>query len=299
MAIDMKERRNSLGASEWSQVLGLSPFGDSYQVFARKTGLQDSSFATARMADGNDSEDFVLNLAEKRLPLRQGTRLVGKQVKITHHADTWLTATLDAIADLIVDGQPVSAVIEAKTISTPIYNKIPEYYLIQVLAQMYCTGLNLGYLVVWSTKDTEFRAFPVRMEDHREWFEECYAKVRHFWFENVVKNIAPEKKEILREKEVTLADELMEEYLEAQEQEKLHKDRKDEAKKKIIEALGNPTEYRAKDHRYQIDLTTTTSKRLDTDKLKSEKGDLVAPYFSETSSQRLVVKRIGLKMLAS
>lgn len=293
--IDPKTRRDSLGASEWSQVLGISPFGDAVKVFDRKTGRNDHGFSSSRMADGNDAEAFVLRLAEARLPLREGSKLVGQQVKIYHPREQWLSATLDGIADVIIDGQPMSAVIEAKTISTPIYKSVPEYYLIQVLAQMYVTGLRHGFLVVWSTKDTEFRSFLIKMDDHEEWFKESHEKVKHFWFEHVVKDVSPPRNDIVREKDVTLDEALIEAYLQAQEDERLAKERKDAAKEAIMEALGNPKEYRAKDHRYQVDLVTTISKRLDTESLKADQADLVGKYQVESSSTRLTVKRIGLK----
>jgi putative phage-type endonuclease len=296
--IDPKTRRQSLGASEWAAVLGISPFSDAYKVFASKTGSDSGSFFSPRMADGNDTENFVLNLAEKRLPLVPGTKIVGQQVRIAHHTESWATATLDAIAEVIIGDQKVSAVVEAKTISANLYNAIPDYYLIQVLVQMWCCGLEHGYLVVWSTKETKFKSFLIEMKDHQAWFDECLAKVKGFWMDYVLKGIAPERVEIVREKTTEIPTELIEEYLVSSEKEKFWKERKDKFKEQIMEVIGpDQKEYRIKTTDYQLDMTWVASKRLDTDRLKAEQGDLVAPYYSESGSHRFALKRTSPKLL--
>ena len=294
--IDPKTRRDTLGASEWAAVLGISPFGDAFKVYQRKTGQADGSFTSARMADGNDTENFVLNLAEKRLPLVAGTKIVGQQVQITHHSERWATATLDALCDVVIDGRTVSAVVEAKTISTKLYIQIPEYYLIQVLVQMWCCGLEDGYLVVWSTRDTQFGTWHIKFADHKTWFNECLTKVKSFWHENVVKRVPPEHHVIEREKTTDVPEDLMEQYLDAQDAERLAKEQKDLAKQKILEHIGERTEdYRVKTGDYQIDITYVVTKRLDTDKLKAEQGENLAPFYTESKSQRFTLKRVSLK----
>ena len=136
------------------------------------------------------------------------------------------------------------------------------------------------------------------MKDHQAWFDECLAKVKGFWMDYVLKGIAPERVEIVREKTTEIPTELMEEYLDALESERLWKDKKDKAKEKIMEMIGpDQKEYRIKTTDYQLDMTWVASKRLDTDRLKAEQGDLVAPYYSESGSHRFALKRTSPKLL--
>lgn len=292
---DRKSRRYSIGASEWSQILGISPFGDAYRCYQLKTGMESSNWTSKHVQDGNDAEDFVLALAEKRLPLAAGASLVGKQVKLASQVHPYLTATLDGLAEVMISDQQVTAVIEAKTISTASYSVVPEYYLVQVLAQMYVAGVHFGYLVVWSKKDQEFKSFLIRRSEHEAYLQSALARVISFWVDNVQAGIPPEKKEINRESEVKLPEELLEEFLAAQEAESAAKEAKETARGRILEYLGEVDEYRAKDHRYQVDLTTTTSKRLDTKAMQAQHPDLAENFYTESKSQRLVIKRVGIK----
>lgn len=296
---DRKSRRYSIGASEWSQILGISPFGDAYRVYQLKTGMESSNWTSKHVQDGNDAEDFVLALAEKRLPLAAGASLVGKQVKLASPKYPYLTATLDGLAEVMVADQQVTAVIEAKTISTAMYSVVPEYYLVQVLAQMFVSGVHFGYLVVWSKKDQEFKSFLIRRADHEGYLQSALSRVLSFWTDNVQAGIPPEKKVVEREAEVQVPEDLLEAFLEAQEAEKVAKEAKDSARDRILEFLGEIDEYRAKDHRYQIDLTTTTTKRLDTKAMQAQHPELAENFYTESKSQRLVIKRIGLKPINS
>ena len=292
---DRMLRRYSIGASEWSQVLGISPFGDASRVYQSKTGEETHNWVSKHVQDGNDAEDFVLALAEKRLPLVAGSSLVGKQVKLASQTHPYLTATLDGLAEVIVADQQVTAVIEAKTISTAMYSVVPEYYLTQVLAQMYVAGVGFGFLVVWSKKDQEFKSFLIRRADHEAYLQSALARVLSFWTDHVQAGIPPEKKVVEREDNVQLPEELLEAFLNAQDAEKVAKEAKESARDRLLECLGEKEEYRAKDHRYQIDLTTNTTKRLDTKAMQAKHPDVAEKFYTESKSQRLVIKRVGIK----
>lgn len=280
------ERNLYLGASEVACVMGCSPFGDALKVYMTKVYPQRESIPTERMQVGLDTEDFVLTQFEKKL----GVTVTNKQYRMTHWQEVWAGATLDGMA--VIDGK--TAVVEAKTISTPLYLEAPLYYVMQVLWQQWISGAEKGYLAVWSTKDMLFRYYPIDVADHRELLEECIAKCKSFWFNHVVPQNPPEKR-VVERSEQDLPDDLLDQYCSIQEQIKDLDAQKKELHQRIIESVGSPSELRAKNSRFQMDLTTQVSRRLNTKKLEHDNPELTQQYYEQNSSQRLVIKRLGVK----
>ena len=138
----LAERRKAIGASEVSSILGLNPYGTAWEVAADKRGLLDP-FENKATNAGNVLERAVLDHAESVL----GTLM--RNVRIEHKSLP-LASTCDA--QVAFGGEPV----EAKTtgIVGPVIgqwgdaltDQVPDYYLVQVHAQLMCTGKDLGYL---------------------------------------------------------------------------------------------------------------------------------------------------------
>lgn len=138
----LAERRKEIGASEVSSILGLNPYGTAWEVAADKRGLLNP-FENKATGAGKVLEVAVLDHAESVL----GT--LKRNVRIKHKSLP-LAATCDA--QIAFTSEPV----EAKTtgIVGPIVgqwgdaltDQVPDYYLVQVHAQLMCTGKELGYL---------------------------------------------------------------------------------------------------------------------------------------------------------
>ena len=279
-------RSSYLGASEVACILGTSPFGDALKVYYTKTHPQSSTPPTERMQVGLDTEDFVLTQFEAKFE----TKVTHKQCRMIHWMENWAGCTLDGLAE--VNGK--TSVVEAKTISTSLYLEPPAYYVVQVLWQQWIAGCDQGYLAVWSTKDLAFKAYPIHINDYLPLLTEAVDKCKKFWFDHVAAKVPPERKSIERTSSNDLPEELLDKYCTIQEQMKDLEAQKKDLYQKIFETLGHPQELRAKSDRFQLDLTTQASKRINSKKLEFENPELVQKYIEQNSSQRLVVKRLGV-----
>lgn len=282
------QRSHYLGASEIACILGISPFGDKFKVWYGKTHPKEfDSTPTGKMQLGLDTEDFVLTQFEKRF----NTTVTRKQERMHHWLEDWAGCTLDGMA--VVNGE--KAVIEAKTIGTSIYNTPPEYYVIQVLWQQWVAGVDQGYLVVWSTKDLAFETYAIHIADHQAKLTEAVQAGKEFWMNHVLTGIPPERNTTERQ-DKELPEDLLEEYCHVQDQIKDLTVRKDILRQQIVEAMGCPSDLKSQSSKYQLDITTTQTKRLNSKKLESDNPTLVQNYFETSSSQRVVAKRLSARI---
>ncbi len=139
----LADRRDAIGASDLAAVLGLSPWATPWEVWAEKRGMLEPWSGNDATRAGIAFEGAVLDHAESELgELRRNVRIAAESLP--------LAATCDAIVS--ASGEPV----EAKTTGLvgPVHgswgdaltDEIPEHYLVQVHAQLMCTGAELGYL---------------------------------------------------------------------------------------------------------------------------------------------------------
>lgn len=139
----LEERRKNLGASDMAAILGLNPRTTPWQVWADKTGRLEPEPSTAAQRAGLLYERAILDYAEDVLGDADRDVLV-----------TCPTAPMAATCDAIIrsTGHPV----EAKTtgITGPVFgdwgeefsDDVPEYYAIQVHAQLVCTRAEIAHL---------------------------------------------------------------------------------------------------------------------------------------------------------
>lgn len=138
----LQERRKSIGASDASAILGINPWSTPWEIWAEKRGML-APMRNAATDAGNALEPVVLNYAEHQLGK------LDRNVRVKHDLLP-LAATCDAIVASC--GTPV----EAKTtgIVGPVVgdwgdestDQVPDYYLVQVHAQLMCTKKDIGYL---------------------------------------------------------------------------------------------------------------------------------------------------------
>lgn len=283
-------RKNCLGASEWAQVMGISPFGSALDVYNKKLGLVDPSGRTSDAIErGNRQEDFVLNEFAGKF----GCEIRNKQLRVAHPEHSWATATLDGMA---YRGLECLGPVEAKTINTPLYGKVPDYYLIQVLVQCWVTGSKGGHLAVWSTKEAKFMAYPVRFIDHIEFFNDAKDKCEKFWFGNVLAEVPPEAPQRREREEIPLPDDLFDQYCSLGEEIDRLTDARKKIRRDILDFLGSPKELHAINGQFRVDITEVETPRLSTKKLESVHPDLVKEFQEKSLSQRVDIRRIGVKL---
>jgi putative phage-type endonuclease len=139
----LRDRKKAIGASDVAAILGVSPYASPWDVWADKTDRVEPWGGNVATRLGQRFEPAVLDFAEETL----GT--LARNVRVLHPALP-VASTLDA--QCVGSLRPV----EAKTtgLAGPSYgdwglagtNEVPENYLVQVHAQLLCTGADLGYL---------------------------------------------------------------------------------------------------------------------------------------------------------
>lgn len=144
----LKARRNWIGASDVSTILGLNPYESPMKPWAEKTGRLPIDETTGKtQAAGHKLEPVLLDMAEERLggPLERNVEVAHQRSSVP------IVATLDAAVDRV---RPV----EAKTYG--LFNKfadisiwgpdgsdkIPIWYRVQVQTQMACSGGDVAYM---------------------------------------------------------------------------------------------------------------------------------------------------------
>lgn len=242
---ELERRRNFITATDVSAILGENPWKNGADVFLEKTqGLSAFKGNDATEA-GTILEPAVLAWAEKRLgALHPGDWMV--------HENGVNACSLDARRQ---NGE----VVEAKTsgIVGPGFvdpskwgddgtDEIPDYYLLQVQAQLMVTGAARAWVpaLLGGRGFVMFCVMPNR--DLQEVIAENSVA---FWNEHVLANVAPPDvrpsmdylKVMRREPDKTalLADELAERYLAASEARKEADRQQEDAKSALIEALGD------------------------------------------------------------
>lgn len=148
MTIDHEQRRHCIGASEVSAVLGISPYQTSHGLWLEKTEQVEPWAGNKSTKIGKKLESVLLDDAEERYGE------LTRDVRVPSPNGSPLTATLDG---LVVDqNRPVECKTSGMTggpvkgdWGEELTDQIPDYYLLQVQAQLYCSGADLAYVLAW------------------------------------------------------------------------------------------------------------------------------------------------------
>lgn len=223
---NLKNRKKGIGASDMAGILGLSKWSTPVSVFLSKT-RDVVDFETGVTRRGHRLEDFVLYC------LNKDTRLLISSVPQTifHPQKEFILCHLDAVA-LLKDnlGQlEEDKIIEAKTQHLSQRNKwgakwtdqIPEHIFIQAQYQLLVTGRNEVLIPVLFAKEEIFKSMTIALDIHPLNYKNLYdqynnlfefqiykvkrnedliiilfSKAIDFWENHVLKNIAPEARNI-------------------------------------------------------------------------------------------------------
>lgn len=142
----LTKRREGIGASDVAAILGLSPYGSPFTVWAEKTQGWEAEESES-MHFGRVLEDVVVDEFTQSKGLH-----VGLRESLVHHPDfSWARATIDGLVFETPDinlsrvdiwGAPLG-VYEGKTDgSWSRWSEIPDHIALQVNWQMFVTGLD-------------------------------------------------------------------------------------------------------------------------------------------------------------
>ena len=291
----LKLRKQGIGGSDASVILGMNPWKSPMDLWLDKTGEFDEDNDNEAMYFGRALEDFVA----KEFTLRTGLKVRRKNSMLRHADHPWMLANVDRM----VVGEDSG--LEAKTAS--IYSLdvwkegVPEHYYPQVQHYMAVTGLKFWYVAALVGGQHFFIHKIFRNED---FITELIEKEEAFWklvtegtpppmdgseaCSKLLNSLYPEGE---KDKEVQLpldAALLIRQYEEGKEEEDLAKTKKDEAANKLKEMLGDSE--RGFVHDRKVSWTNVSTKRFDSKRFEKEHPDLHGQYLNESLSRRFSIK---------
>jgi len=303
-----KLRRTYLGGSDAGAILGMSQYASPLSVYCSKKGLyepEDNEF----MLWGRILEPVIRDQWQARHPKWK----VESDSKLYRHPELeWLGGTVDGLVfypayltgDLGRFGLEIKTGSEyAKVWGT---NEVPDPYYAQVQHYMALLGLPGFWIVALLGRHLVERYVPRNEEFIKYMLEE----EQRFWETYIVPGKMPDPiglsidgdlltmlyKDAVEQDPVPVLDEdvqaIVEEYMEAKEDEKAAGAVAEKAKQRIEATMGEAKV--AKAGPYQITWSRWTTKRFDSKRFAKDHADLAEEYKTqEVRTGRLNVKEVG------
>ena len=293
----LKLRRQGIGGSDVSAILGINPWKTAMDVWLEKTGefSADDEPDNEKMYWGNMLEDIVA----REFMARTGLKVRRRNAILKHKQYPFMIANVDRL----VVGQ--SAGLECKTAGQYLADDwamgVPDYYIPQVQHYMAVTGYKAWYVAVL-IGGQEFKYYKIARDD--SFIRELIQVETAFWklveertpppidgtraSTELIKKLYPEAE---KGKEIELpfeAFELIQQYEQACEEEKRLQLIKDEAANKLKEMLG--TAEKGTIHGRQVIWQNVTSKRLDSKALQKEHPEIYERFVRESTYRRFSIK---------
>lgn len=170
-----EQRRNVIGGSDISVIMGTSVFNTESSLLATKLGLIEPSFTkTIATGLGDTYEPIIQHEFAKRHP----------EYTLYHSKASWRNkdnpshgANVDGIYDSTGQGGAPDSILEIKAVSRPWDGAPPIYYRQQVLWYMHCTGFRKGK-VACLTNQSEYAEYDIIPEPGE--IESIVEKVKEF-----------------------------------------------------------------------------------------------------------------------
>lgn len=180
----LEQRKNGLGGSDASTIVGLNKYSSPYSLWADKMGILPPIEDNEAMRTGRDLEDYVA----KRFTEETGKKVRNKNAIIIHNDYNFILANIDRE----VVGE--NAGLECKTASalnmkTYKNGEYPDNYYVQCMHYMAVTGADRWYLAVL-IMGREFKIFTIERDE-----EEIQALINaecDFWNNHILTNTPPE-----------------------------------------------------------------------------------------------------------
>lgn len=300
-ATQAEARRNWIGASDVPAIVGVSPWKDAYSLWAEKTGKVPASEAGDAAKWGNILEPVILDCAATAL----GKRVVKSTATFSHPDLDCVRANPDGFVEVCRRGEPL---VEGKSTSIadgwgePGTDQVPESVVVQVTMQMRCTGSAFAHVarLYHSFGHPDFSlytvAFSKTLADALD--DEC----GRFWDYHVAKDIPPDATalslpslgKIGRKAKVVQVDPaIVKAFTDARAAAKAAEEAADDAKAKLIAALGDGDQ--AEIPGWRVKYLNVSQDRVDMDALRGAAPDLVAQHMKSSSYRKLDVRAIKEK----
>lgn len=292
----LKLRKEGLGGSDASVVMGVNPWKSPMDLWLEKTDQYEEDIDSEAAYWGSVLEDIVAREFTKRT----GLKVRRRNAILQHHAYPFMLANVDR---LIVGKK---AGLEVKTGSA--YgaknwqdDQIPEMYYAQVQHYMFVTGLPVWHIAALIGGQT----FIVREVYEDQKYQEIMVDAEWDFWQLVQTNTPPPADgseactkilsklypEAEKGKEAQLPLEafpLVQQFEDAGEAEKAAKLRKDEAANKLKEMLGDSE--RGFIHDRKVSWTNVVTRRFDSKRFQKDYHEIYDQYTNESLSRRFSIK---------
>lgn len=178
-----------IGASDIAAILGISPFGNPWTVYARKKGLLGPPVQTDEMEWGKILEPVIAG----KFSLRMDLPIEWWDKRIYSKKRPWQYASPDAL--ILTEPQQVLEVKTAGLSKAAEWSRergdaegIPEYYRVQVEWQLSTLELETAYVAVLIA-GSDFRIYKIRHDPLLE--EILLEEVEEFWRQHLLAGVEP------------------------------------------------------------------------------------------------------------
>lgn len=190
----LDKRRSCIGASDCAAILGKSPWKSARDVYFDKRGdpkpdTMSDSMMVGMMSEARIRELFSIE-TKKDVVDCTGMLMVSNAVCI-------MSCTLDAI---VLEDNRRPTILEIKSMSSMTGwegDTIPEYYLIQILHQMFVTGFRKAILLARfrCSEDMSFpgreKIYTINREDYESTICSIAEKMNEFWNKHIIAGVPP------------------------------------------------------------------------------------------------------------
>lgn len=289
-------RREGLGGSDASTVMGLNPYSDRLTLFCDKKGLLPDKEDTESMRLGRDLEEYVA----KRFCEATGKKVKRSGYMWRHPQYAFLQANIDR--EVVCE----DAILECKT--TMNYDRhdydsgeIPMNYYCQCMHYMAVTGCKRVYLAVL-VFGKGFYWFTIERDENE--VQSLVGSEVEFWQTYVEQNRPPvadgseSSLDTLQKLhpyddgdtvQIMGMDDMVRQYLDLGESVKRLKKQQDEIRAQLCQALGTRSTAVGKD--YSFSWKAQSTNRLDTKRLKEDHPDIYDEYLTVTNSRVFRAKK--------
>lgn len=178
----LKAREDGIGASEVAAILGLSPWETPFSLYLKKTHQVPPTEENDAMRRGHYLEDAVVQWWMHETG-EQVIKASAADIIYVHPEHPYMRVT----PDRIVKGR--KKILEVKSTAIQMGETIPDYYLAQVMYQMYVTGIHQAELI-YIQGGLTFGRFIVEYDE--EFANLIAERVTEFWNENVLGGKEPD-----------------------------------------------------------------------------------------------------------
>ena len=292
-------RRGSIGGSDAAAIIGLSPWATPYSVWADKLGMTAPLEDNEAMRLGRDLEDY----AAKRWCEKTGKKVRRENSFIVNPAYPWAHATVDRL--VVGEDEGLECKVTSSRLALKKYKQgeFPENYYCQCVHYLGVTGAKRWNLTVLVLGVGVFDFVIERDEDE---INALMTEEAHFWEGFVAPKVAPPvdgytaTTEALsevysdgggEEVDVTLYDQLLDEYALLGEQIGQLGARRDEISNRLKEYLGNAEQ--GSSGRYRVSWKVRSRSSFDNKAFSADHpGEDLSRYFKTTTYRAFKVTEI-------